>query len=457
VRTALYNWLFARKNKGKFILRIEDTDRERSSEEYVSVIQEGLKWIGLDWDEGPFFQSERENIYRAALDELISKDAVYPCYCTPEELAGRREEARKSGKGYGYDGRCRDISPEEIRNKTEQGVLPAYRLKISREGRIGFRDMVKGDIDVDLSTLDDFVIAKRDRSPLYNFACVIDDSALGITHVIRGDDHIYNTHKQILIYEAMEKSIPEFAHLPQVHGKDGKKLSKRTGAVSLDEYREKGYLPAALRNYLALLGWSTEDSQQIFSEEDLLSSFDLERCSSSSAIFDTDKLDWMNGKYIRELSPQTIAELVSGDLEDSGIPVEKYGQRLFDAIELEKEKISFLTDLPGLVYYLLKDDFEYDQKAVKKRLETEDAGDILRDMLELLSGLDVFSHDTLEDAMRRYCEEKSCKAGAVFHPLRVAVSGRMKGPGVFALLEFLGKEEVIRRIEKTIKEKIQDE
>lgn len=437
-------------------MRIEDTDQERSSKEFTEVILSSLKWIGLDWDEGPFFQSERHELYKSALERLIDEQKVYKCFCAPEELKERREKAKEKGKNFGYDGRCRNLSGEEADAFERQGIKPAYRLKIESEGKVGFKDMIRGYIEVDLATLDDFVIAKRDRSPLYNFACVVDDSDLNISHVIRGDDHIYNTHKQILIYGAMNAEVPEFAHLPQVHGKDGKKLSKRTGAVSLDEYKQNGYLPEALRNYLALLGWSTEDAQQIFEGNELIEKFDITRCSSSSGIFDTEKLDWMNGKYIRSMEVVDLIEQARPWLEEKSlISKDELPSPIMEkAVKIEIEKIRFLSEIPGKIDYIIKNDIEYDTKAVNKRLRKEGVKEILEKIIPILENDEEFTLESLEKNIKQFCESNDLNAGKVFHPLRVAVSGRMMGPGVFELLEIIGKKRVIERIRETIKEHV---
>ncbi|MEA3506757.1 MAG: glutamate--tRNA ligase, partial [Elusimicrobiota bacterium] len=308
VRTALYNYLFARHHGGEFILRIEDTDLERSKEEYTEIILDGLKWLGLEWDEGPYFQSKRMPLYKEALDYLVEKERVYKCFCTPSELKERREQARREGSPTGYDGRCRRLTRNQAGEYEQAGREYVYRIKTPQSGRVAFKDLVKGPIEIDASILSDFVLFKSDGMPTYNFACVVDDADLKITHIIRGDDHIPNTHKQILLYKALDKEVPEFAHLPQVHGTDGKRLSKRTGAVSLDEYRRQGYLPEALRNYLVLLGWSTGDAQQLFEWEELIEKFELSRCGKSAGVFDLEKLNWMNGKYIRELSAGELAK-----------------------------------------------------------------------------------------------------------------------------------------------------
>ncbi|NLB34674.1 MAG: glutamate--tRNA ligase [Elusimicrobia bacterium] len=457
VRTALYNYLFAKKNKGKFILRIEDTDLTRSDEKFTRPIMEGLKWLGLDWDEGPYYQSKRKDIYDFALKELIDSGEVYRCFCTPEELAQRREENRQKGGDTGYDGRCLRLTEDEQADLEKSGLPYAWRIKTPDSGFIKFEDLIKGEVSFPADTIHDFVILKSDGMPAYNFACVVDDSSMDITHVIRGDDHISNTPKQILIFDALKIKPPRFAHLPQVHGIDGKRLSKRTGAVSLAEYQEKGYLPAALRNYLALLGWSTEDSQQLFTEDELENKFDLSRVGKSAGVFDIEKLNWMNGKFIRDSSASDLANEARPWLEAAGI-IEKgddISDRIKKAIELEKEKFMLLSDIPSKIDILIKDSILYDTKAVTKRLKKEGVRDVLEGIIPILQKEQEFTKDGLEKAFRVFCEDKGIGAGKLFHPVRVAVSGRTTGPGVFELLEFLGKDRVLERIEVALKEYVE--
>ncbi|MFC2061437.1 glutamate--tRNA ligase [Elusimicrobiota bacterium] len=462
VRTALYNYLFAKKNKGKFILRIEDTDKERSLPEYLDSIINSLRWMGLEWDEGPgaggrladlaefnqYYQSKRAKYYERALEHLIKMKKVYKCFCTPEELKIKREICLKAGKDPGYDGRCLKLSDSQ-REEFKHRCYPfAYRLKTPESGTISFKDIIKGDIEIDLATINDFVITKSGGSPAYNFACAVDDGEMHISHVIRGDDHIYNTPKQILIYKALDWSIPEYAHLPQVHGTDGKKLSKRTGAVSVEEYKDKGYLPEAINNYLALIGWSTEDSQQLFEWEELIEKFELKRCSTSCGIFDIEKLNWMNGKYMRSMEPKVLAQRAMKWLKYTGVVKDEYNipDNVIKAIGLEQEKFEFLTDIPDRIDFMVRDDIEYDEKAVEKRLKKEGARDILEAITAILQDTQDFTAVTLENRIKEYCEKNELGAGKVFHPVRVAVSGRAMGPGLFEILEFIGKERSIQRI-----------
>ncbi|MFH1414544.1 MAG: glutamate--tRNA ligase [Elusimicrobiota bacterium] len=469
-RTALYNYLFARKHNGKFILRIEDTDTDRSVPAFLSAIFYSLEWLGLEWDEGPktvednldaiqeigeygpYLQSRRTEIYQKALKELVGGGKVYECYCTPEELKKNREEAMNRGQDPGYDGRCRNLTRDEKEAFQKKGIMPAYRLRTPDTGMISFTDMVKGEIEIDLATIKDFVIFKSDGMPTYNFACMVDDMYMHISHVIRGDDHIYNTPKQLLLYRAFnvaEEEIPQFAHLPQVHGTDGKKLSKRTGAVSVEDYRMDGYLPEALKNYLALIGWSTEDSQQIFEGDELIQKFEIGRCSKSCGIFDIEKLKWMNGKYIRKMTPDDIAGSAFRWLEKAGLAETQctIPDIVLKAIKTEQEKFELLSEIPGRIDFIVKDNIEYDEKSVNKRLKKEGVKEVLTDLLEIFKETEDFTAAVLEDRVRVYCEGKGLGAGKVFHPVRVAVSGTMKGPGVFEMLELIGKEKSVKRVE----------
>ncbi|MBN2406902.1 MAG: glutamate--tRNA ligase [Elusimicrobia bacterium] len=471
-RTALYNYLYAKKNGGVFILRIEDTDKDRSSlDSFLESITESLNWLGTTPDEGPvvtprepgvikdkggfgpYLQSARQEkgIYKEALDRLVPSGGIYKCYCTPEDLKQRREEAVSKGLEPGYDGRCRDLTQKEKEEFESRGIKYAWRIKTPDEGVLSFDDMIRGKIEVEARMVSDFVIMKSDGMPTYNFACAVDDHLMKISHVIRGDDHISNTHKQMLIYGAMGVPAPEYAHLPQVHGTDGKKLSKRTGAVSVEEYRDMGYLPGALRNYLALIGWSTEDSQQIFKEDELVKKFDLSRCNTSSGIFDPQKLDWMNGKYIREEDPRNLAKMAFRWLNEAGLIDDTDNiPRVIDAIKLEQEKIESLKGIPELIDFLVKDDIKYDEKSVEKRLKKDGVKKVLEDVVGIFEKAPDFTVPGLEEAVRQYVEKEGLGAGRVFHPVRVAVSGRMKGPGLFEMLEFLGREKVLGRMKYAI-------
>jgi len=470
-RTALFNWLFARHNRGKFILRIEDTDEVRSTIESVKAIVDSLSWLGLNWDEGPeivadikgnlsfqsrgefgpYFQMERQKqgIYQEFAQKLIDSGWAYYCYCRPEELQAKRELAMKNKIPPKYDGTCRTLTEEQIGEKRAAGIKPVLRFKMPRQGQIEFTDIIRGTLQFENALLDDFVLLKASGVPTYNFACVIDDYLMKISHVIRGDDHLSNTPRQVHLYQALNLAMPRFAHLSMILGPDGARLSKRHGHTSVLEYVRDGYLPEALLNYLALLGWSTEDSQQIFSEKELVEKFSLERCGKSPAIFDGQKLLWMNAEYIRQKSPSELTRLFRNWVRDQnpGTEIDNWDEKKLEmAIAAEQEKIKLLRDIPGLVDFFFANKIEYNEEA-KKILKGDGVNLILQELTGIFKTLPEFSAANLEKVVRQYCAEKKYKTGQVFHPLRAAVSGRTKGPHLFVMLEILGKNKVIESLE----------
>lgn len=465
-RTALFNWLFARKAGGTFILRIEDTDEVRSTEESVNAILRGLQWLGLDWDEGPqrsgsygpYFQMQRLDLYKKHADQLMSEGKAYHCYCTPEELEAMRTRAMLAKRPPKYDGRCRNLTESRKKELEAAGRKPVVRFRTPTEGVTEFDDIVRGHVAFENALLDDFVLLKASGVPTYQFAVVIDDYLMQITHVVRGDDHLSNTPRQVLVFEALGWSgfvkQLKFAHLSMILGPDGSRLSKRHGATSVEEYEKAGYLPEAMVNYLALLGWSTEDSQQIFEKNDLTQKFSLERCGKSAAVFDPVKLLWMNGEYIRScniknLTERSIPFLREAGLVQDGNLAEDKLKFVQSCVALEQEKIKVLKDVPRLVDFLLKDDFEFDEKSVEKVLKVPGAIALVMELKERIEKLSEFSAASIEKLCRDLSAEKNIKAGAVFHPLRVATSGRTQGPSLFHYLEVLGKEKTLRRLQKT--------
>ncbi len=453
VRTALYNWLFARHYQGKFILRIEDTDELRSTKEAEEIILEGLGWLGLDWDEGPYFQMQRLEIYKNYAQQLLNEDKAYYCYCSPEELEDIRQSALAEKKPPKYDGRCRYLTEEEKKEYETQGRKPVTRFKTAKKGETKFTDLVHGEVKFENILLDDFVLLKANGVPTYNYAVVIDDHLMKISHVLRGDDHISNTPRQILLYQAFGWEPPQFAHFPMILGLDHGKLSKRHGAVSVVEYKHQGYLPEALLNYLALLGWGTTESEEIFPLEELIKKFSLERCGKAAAVFDPQKLLWINGLYIREMPVEELYPYALEELKKAGLvsdtPDEETREYIKKALSLEQEKIKLLADIPYLLEFFLKEDIVYREEAVNRVLRKEKVKQILDDLEQLLNKEENFSADYLEEIVRRYCQEKNLSTKEVFHPLRVAVSGRTEGPCLFQMLELLGKERVLKRIKRT--------
>ena len=468
VRTALFNYLYSKNKNGKFILRIEDTDELRSTKESVEVILSAMKWLKLTWDEGPgneiaeyapYSQMERKekHIYKKYIDELLNKGLAYPCYCTSEEVDAMRKEAQKNKLPPKYDGRCRHLTVEQRKQKESVGKTAVIRFKMPQDGTTILDDLIRGRVEFDNSLLDDFVIMKASGVPTYNFACVVDDYLMKMTHVLRGDDHISNTPKQIQIYTALSWNMPRFAHLSMILGPDGARLSKRHGHTSVLEYRKEGYLQEALINYLVLLGWSMQDSQQIFTIEELIEKFSLERCGVSPSTFDPAKLLWLNGEKIRSKTPQEVYDLFVDWLKytNNESLISGWNKDLLKrAIALEHDKVKLLKEIPSLVDFFFVKDVDYKEDAVMKTLLSEKskvfAEMVLVESVSSLLEKEDFSASSLEQYARDFAEEKKIKTGQVFHPLRVAISGRTQGPSLFNMMELMGKDEVIRRINVAI-------
>ncbi len=464
VRTALFNWLFAAGNNGKFILRIEDTDEARSTDESVKVILDAMEWLKLNWDEGPgnevekyapYYQMKRkeEGIYQKYADELIEKGLAYPCYCTPEEVDEMRKKAQANKLPPKYDGTCSHLTEEQRKEKEQQGRKAVIRFKMPKDGKIILEDLIRGKVEFDNALLDDFVILKASGVPTYNFACVVDDHLMEISHVLRGDDHISNTPRQMHLYNALGWEMPKFAHMAMILGPDGARLSKRHGHTSVLEYRKEGYLQEALINYLALLGWSTEDSQQIFTIDEMKEKFSLDRCGISPSTFDPVKLLWLNGEKIRSKNTDEIYDLFIEWLKytENEKVIEGWDiKKLKKAITLEHDKIKLLSEIPSLVDFFFVKDVDYKEEAVNKTLLSEKSKEtakmVLQESAERLPKQEDFSAAALEQYARDLSEEKGIKTGQVFHPIRVSVSGRTQGPCLFQMLELLGKDEVVRRI-----------
>lgn len=463
LRTALFNWLFARHNKGKFILRIENTDTLRSREDFTKSIIDNLKWLGLIWDEGPqiggeygpYLQSERLPVYKRLADNLLKEEKAYFCYCLPEELEQRKQKMQKAKLPPLYNGRCRYLSEKERKSLENEGMKPAVRFKVLQECELRVKDLLRGEVKFDSKTLGDFIILKSDGTPTFNFANVVDDALMRITHVIRGDDHLSNTPRQLLLYQSLGFKEPFYAHIPMILGKDASKLSKRHGATSVSYYRKEGYLPWALINYLALLGWSTVDSQQFFTREELIQKFTLDRVNKSPAIFDSQKLEWMNAEYIRKTNIHELAELVIPHLRERGWVGEKIDALTYKKIvrisELEKDRLRVLSDIIKLTDFFFEKDFPLDDKSVEKTLKKDYVYSLLKKIKHEIEKMDLLTQDGLEEILRRLAEKLNLSTGKVFHPLRIALTGRMTGPGLFELAEVLGKEEVIRRIDRALK------
>lgn len=449
VRTALYNYLFARRHNGKFLLRIEDTDRERSTLPAIQVILDGLKWMGIEPDEPVVYQSQRIERHKEAARQILESGLGYRCFCKPEELTARREAARAAGKQFKYDRACLKLSQTEITDKIAAGLPFAVRVKVPNED-LTFVDGVHGSVRILGSELEDFVLLRGDSTPTYMLAVVVDDADMGVTHVIRGDDHLLNTPKQILLYKALGAPVPEFAHLPLILGTDRKKLSKRTGTTSIVAFKDMGFLPETMTNFLGLLGWSPGDDRNVISRQELIDLFSIDGITPSGAVFDEQKLRWLNGQYLSQKSWSEVREaalelmnkaLLEGGLQS--VPPEEYLDRAWDLI---KSRISLLSDLFGNALYLFKDPESYDEKGAKKHFLSGQVVERLKALASDFESVEIFDHSTLEEIVRKRAEEWNVSGGALIHPLRLAVSGTTVGPGLFELLEVLGRETVVRRV-----------
>jgi len=450
-RTAVYNYLFARHHKGKFILRIEDTDTARSSSEMADVILESMLWLGLSWDEGPIHQSQRFDRYAEWGKKLARTGHSYWCYCSPEELEQRRKEAMEKKIAWKYDRKCLKLSTEEIESNRKANKPAALRLKVP-EGKTSFKDLVSGELGRENVDIEDMVCLRSDGRPTYNFAVVVDDYEMKISHVIRGNDHISNTFKQILLYRAFDLPVPQFAHLPLILGMDKKKVSKREGAVAVTDYRDMGYFPETLLNFLALLGWSPGDGREIMPLEELIQAFTLERVNPANAAFDTQKLEWMNGEYIRKISDAELAQRAFPFLEKAGLvsSAGKSGQQdyLVKVVSLLKERCRLLTDFAELGDYFFKEEFDYDPKGVEKQFADPKAAERLQKILDAWKTIDPFSKEKTEDSLRQLSEKEGEKPAAFIHPIRLAITGKTMGPALFDIVETLGKERVLSRLSR---------
>lgn len=455
-RTALFNYLFARHHNGTFVLRVEDTDATRGSDEYEQIIYDALDWLGLTADEGPkqggdfgpYRQSERFDIYRKYAAQLIESGQAYYAYETGEELAAMKAEQAAQKLPPRYNGAHRDLTPEQRAAFEAEGRKPVVRLRVP-EGEIAWRDLVHGDTKWQSKEIDDWVILKSDTSPTYNFACAIDDALMKITHVIRGEDGLSNTPRQILVYQALGFEVPHFAHLPFLLGADRKKLSKRHGAVNLLDFDAEGIYPDAMFNYLALLGWNPGggETQEFFSREELIEVFKLENVNKAGAIFDMEKLQFMNVQYLKRMPLPQFLELAKPYLQNIWSDIEAQPEYSNRAIELARERIRGLADITNGATYFFSDEYSYDAKGLEKH-GTPEAKALLVELSTRLAALPEWTHDDIENALRTLAEEKEVKPAAFIHPSRVAVSGQTVGPSIFELLEALGRDRVLRRIER---------
>jgi glutamyl-tRNA synthetase len=455
VRTALFNWLYARHHKGVFILRIEDTDQARSTDASIRVIIDGMKWLGMDWDEGPsvmpdgsvtgYRQTERMDIYREYADRLLKQGKAYHCYCSPDELDHRRKEALAAGKPPKYDRKCMDLK-EPVAGRT-----PVLRFHSTDEGTTIVRDMIRGAVSFENRQLDDLIIMRSDGFPTYNFAVVVDDVTMKITHVVRGDDHLNNTPRQIQIYRALGFEPPEFAHLPMILGSDKTKLSKRHGATAVTEYKDLGYLPEALVNYLARLGWSSGD-QEVFSTQELIEKFTFESVGKAAAVFNPEKLLWLNHHYIQQADPARLSSLVlellrkDAAVEEGREPDAAWMQKL---VKILTERSHTLVEMKTSALPFVQDSIVMDEKAKAKHL-TAEIKPLLSELAEKLKTLEPFIHDSLEKVFNDIVTAKGLKLGKLAQPVRVALTGGTVSPGIFDVIEVMGREKVVKRIEDAV-------
>ncbi len=461
LHTALFNWLFARKTGGAMILRIEDTDEVRSTPEALDVIYQGLKWIGLDWDEGPdvggdygpYVQSERLDIYHECLDQLIGGGRAYECFCTPEELEERRQVMRARGIPPRYDGRCGDLSEAQKQELREQGRESCVRFRVEETGTTVVTDIIQGEVTYENALIGDPVIVKTSGFPTYHFACVVDDHLMAVTHVIRAVEHLPNTQIHIQLQQALDIAPPAYAHLPLILGEDRTKLSKRHGAVAVTDYEEQGFLPEAMFNFLVLLGWSPGDEREVMSREEILEKFSLERCDSSPSVFDVQKAEWMDGEYMKLMAPEVIAERLLPLLQEAGLmerePSAGRREWLVRVVDLMRERTRLLTTFATWGRYFFTDDYEYEERARRKWLRREEIPGRLETLADRLQLLEAWDHQSIETAVRGLAEELGVSAAKVIHPCRAAVTGTTIGPSLFHLLALLDQEDVVSRLRRT--------
>ncbi|MEW6195672.1 MAG: glutamate--tRNA ligase [Bacteroidota bacterium] len=469
LRTALYNYLFAKKNNGKFILRIEDTDRNRYVEGAVENLIKALKWAGLEYDEGPdaggdfgpYMQSQRLEIYKKHADELIAKGHAYYCFCTPERLQSLREEQEKQKLPQAkYDKHCLSLSKSEVEKKLQSDIPHVVRLNVQPNQRIVFDDIIRERVEFDSSNVDDQVLIKSDGYPTYHLANVVDDHLMQISHVIRGEEWLSSTPKHVLLYDAFGWKRPKFAHLPLLLNPDKSKLSKRQGDVAVEDYRDKGFLKDALVNFVALLGWNAGDDKEFYCMNELIEKFSLERVNKSGAVFDLQKLNWLNAEHLRKMDDQIILQLLKREILNSEFPVSPDASRsgsilnlpdnyLLQVISAMKERVSFVKEFITTCQYFYTAPVEYEQKSVEKNWKT-DTPEQLKKLREAFASLNNPSKEDYEHTLAKIAEELNIGKGKLIHPLRLAVSGQSTGPGMFDLLFILGKDEVVKRIDTAI-------
>ncbi len=442
VRTALFSWLFARHHDGKFILRIEDTDRERSTQESIDAILHGMEWLGLDYDEGPFYQTQRFDRYKQVIQQLLDEGHAYRCYCSKQELDAMREEQQRNKQKPRYNGRYRDYD-----GPIPEGIDPVIRFKNPLSGTVTIHDMVLGEVSVSNSELDDLIIARSDGTPTYNLTVVVDDMDMNISHVIRGDDHVNNTPRQINMINALGGTLPQYAHVPMIMGHDGKRLSKRHGAVSVLAYQQEGYLPEALLNYLVRLGWAHGD-QELFSRDEMIELFSLDHVNKSAAAFDVEKLKWVNQQYLKSTSNKSLAAIVRQYYDNKHITVSSASQ-LERVIDIQKERAKTINEIADSSEYFFADFESYDEKSVKKHFNVSSLA-ILSDILEKFSSLQLWDKEHIQQCLAEYSDQSSLKLGKIAPPIRVAVCGIANSPSIDITLELVGKQTTLKRLQRAV-------
>ncbi len=454
-RTALFNYLFSKKHKGSFVLRIEDTDQERSSAEFEKDIMESLKWLGLNWDEGPdteekygpYRQSQRTDIYKKYMEKLIVEDKVYYCFCSEQDLEAERQYQMSQGLTPHYSGQCASLDKKTVKKYLDEKRPSIIRFRIAQK-KVAFEDLIRGHLEFDASLMGDMVIAKSLDSPLYNFAAVIDDFEMKISHIIRGEDHISNTPKQILLQEALGFPQPLYAHLPLILGEDRAKMSKREGSASVYDFRKEGYLPEALINFMAFLGWNPGDEREIYSLPSLIKEFSLEKIQKGGAIFNIKKLDFLNGFYIRQRSTEKLAELCLPYLAAAGLPIKTESDDLVKIVSLYQERLKKLSEIVELADFFFKDKLDYEKDMLKwKEMSDKEIKDSLDKTEKLLSKIGEWRKEKLEEVLSEEAE-KTNNRGAILWPLRVALTAKEASAGPFEIAEILGKEKTLKRIKE---------
>ena len=453
IRTALFNWLFARHNNGVFILRIEDTDQARKVEGAVEIIMDSLKWLGMDWDEGPIFQSDRLDMYRQYADQLVNEGKAYSCFCSSERLEAMRKDQMARKLPPGYDRHCREFTSDQINKLKAAGIEPVIRFKSPLEGQTVITDLIRGEVVFENSTLDDFVLLKSDGFPTYHLANIIDDHFMKISHVMRAEEWISSTPRHVLLYRAFGWQPPHFAHLPMILGSDKSKLSKRHGATAINEYSENGYLPEALVNFLSLLGWSLDDKTEIMSRDEIIKNFTIERVSKTAAVFNMDKLEWMNGVYIRNLTSDEFA-LRCLPFAEKLLPPQVKRPIDVDYLKLIapliQERAKTLGEAPSLVDFFFLDILEYDVALLQGKLEKVQALTILNNSISSLDNIKEWTTESLEADIRPLTDKIGVKAGLFFGVLRVAITGRTASPPLFQTMEVLGRSRCMKRMQSAV-------